>query len=54
LQWRAAESRYVCGMVTLPASYLRWLPPRWNAVAGRRFARWIAAGIGCDSDIEAL
>ncbi len=54
LQWRATESRYFCGMVAAPASYLRWLPQRWSAFCGRRFARWIATGIGCDSDIEPL
>jgi hypothetical protein len=54
LQWRKSERRYVCGMVTTPASFLRWLPPRWEAFAGRRFMRWIASDIGCDSDIEAL
>lgn len=52
LQWQAPDRRYVCGMVTAPASYLRWLPRRWNAFASRRFARWIAAGLGCDSNIE--
>ena len=54
LQWNAAEQRYRCGMVMAPAHFLRWLPPGWNAFCGRRFARWIAAGQGCDSDIETL
>lgn len=54
LQWLAAERRYVCGMVTDPAGFLPWLPPRWSAFAGRRCARWIAAGAGCDCDIEPL
>lgn len=52
LQWRESERRYRCGMAVAPASFLRWLPQRWNAFAGRRFARWIAAGSGCDSTIE--
>jgi hypothetical protein len=39
-------------MVTTPASFLSWLPPQWNAFAGRRLARWIAPGIGCDSTVE--
>lgn len=54
LHWSERQHRYECGMVTKPASFLRWLPPRWNAFAGRRCARWIAAGIGCDADIEPL
>lgn len=52
LQWRAAERSYVCGMVVAPASFVRWLPLRWNAFAGRRFARSIAVGAGCDFDAE--
>jgi hypothetical protein len=54
LQWREAGQRYVCGMVLAPATFLGWLPRRCNAFAARRCARWIAAGIGCDSDIEPL
>lgn len=52
LQWQESGRRYVCGMVLAPASYLRWLPQRLNAFAGRRFARWIAVGAGCDFDAE--
>jgi len=33
---------------------VRWLPAALDAFAARRCARWIAAGRGCDSDIEAL
>ena len=54
LHWQASGRRYVCGMVAAPARFLPWLPQRWNAFAGRRCARWIAAGAGCDSDIETL
>lgn len=54
LQWRDADRRYVCGMAVKPTSYLCWLPRRWNAFAGRRFARWIAIGSGCDFDAEVL
>ena len=52
LQWQDTTRRYLCGMVTTPASFLSWLPPQWNAFAGRRLARWIAPGIGCDSTVE--
>lgn len=59
LQWRGScrallwdGSRYVCGLVRRPDDYLPWLPRYWRAVAGRFFARRIAAGAGCDSDAE--
>jgi len=40
-------------MVVRPSSYLRWLPASLNPWAGRLFARRIAAGLGCDADMEA-
>ncbi len=52
LRWRAAERHYACGMVDDPACFIRWLPQRLSAFASRRFMRWIAVGIGCDSEIE--
>jgi hypothetical protein len=52
LQWQATSSRYVCGIAVAPANYLRWLPIRLESWASRWFARRIAAGSGCDSDIE--
>ena len=52
LQWQAADGRYACGMVVAPGDYLRWLPIRMKPWASRWFARRIAAGLGCDSDIE--
>lgn len=54
LLWLATEQRYRCGMVMAPSNHLRWLARRWSAFIGRHCARWIAAGIGCDSDIETL
>ena len=48
LSWEAG--RYVCGLVVRPKEYLPWLPRAGRAVAGRIFARCIAAGQGCDSD----
>lgn len=52
LYWQEDAGRYACGMVLTPESYLHWLPARCSAFAGRRFRRWIAAGSGCDADIE--
>jgi hypothetical protein len=42
LQWQAAENRYRCGLLAEPRP---WLP----AALARR---WIAAGAGCDSDLQ--
>lgn len=41
LRWSAEETRYVCGMLMRPDGLLK-----------RIFSRWIAAGQGCDSDLE--
>jgi hypothetical protein len=47
LDWDGA--RYVCGMLTTPRRHLPWLPAGWT----RRLAqRWIAAGAGCDADLD--
>ena len=54
LSWHGetGAGRYRCGLLMAPAHHLRWLPSRWESTAGRLFARWIAAGTGCDSDAE--
>lgn len=52
LLWQPERRRYVCGMVAQPGDYLRWLPAALGPWAGRLFARRIAAGLGCDADIE--
>lgn len=54
LRWETAPGRYVCGLVTLPGEYLRWLPAALFGVAGRLAARSIAAGCGCDCDAEVM
>ncbi len=43
LRWSAEDSRYVCGVLTSTR-----LP-----VLKRLITRWIAAGVGCDCDLEA-
>lgn len=50
LEWADGVRQYRCGMVAHPGDYLRWLPQRWQAAAGRWFATRIAAGAGCDFD----
>ena len=52
LQWEPTASRYHCGMVMAPQSFLRWIPRRLQGIAPRLFRRWIAAGKGCDFDAE--
>lgn len=52
LLWQEEQQRYVCGMVVRPTDYWRWLPAGMAAWTGRRAARSIAAGQGCDADIE--
>ena len=50
LLWNDAESRYRCGVVSEPQ---RFVAPRWIAPYAARFAlRMIAAGKGCDCDLE--
>ena len=52
LLWQEVPQRYACGMMLAPRRFLPWLP-RWLAArAGRFFARRIAAGCGCDADLE--
>lgn len=52
LLWVEREGCYRCGLVLDPGHFLHWLPRRWHAGAARFFARRIAAGSGCDADIE--
>jgi hypothetical protein len=46
--------RYVCGLLVMPGEYLRRMPRLLHAAAGRLVARSIAAGQGCDCDVEVL
>lgn len=52
LAWDDTAQRYRCGLLVAPTTHLRWLPRRSSGLAARLFARWIAAGAGCDSDAE--
>ncbi|WP_395700109.1 hypothetical protein [Aquabacterium sp.] len=53
LLWHAQTRQYRCGMLLEPARHLphglRWLAP----LVARLARRWIAAGKGCDSDLQA-
>jgi len=62
LRWQTDALKYRCGAITLPqevltdrlpwvfrpmAPGLAWLLRRWAK-------RWVAAGIGCDCDVQAV
>jgi hypothetical protein len=50
LHWDETGSRYRCGLLAAPESFIR---PRWLARGVARLARrMIAAGQGCDSDLS--
>ena len=51
LQWDEAQSLYRCGVLAQPKDWLpAALPASWAHALARR---WIAAGVGCDSDLQA-
>jgi hypothetical protein len=52
LVWREADKRYLCGMVSEPSHFVKWLPKRFNQTASKIFKRWIAADTLCDADVE--
>lgn len=56
LQWSGEDQQYRCGMLVHPTRYVGWRTLRPDGLVNRlirRYARrMIAAGIGCDADIE--
>lgn len=52
LTWQAEEARYRCGLLMQPRHYLGGLPLP-ESLLKRLFARWIAAGNGCDCSADA-
>ena len=48
LEWVVSESRYRCGLVRAPERHV----PLGAAIVRALAPRWIAAGRGCDSDVE--
>ena len=53
LRWQADGQRYLCAMVADPRAVWPRLPTGLRAPLMRLARRWIAAGAGCDSDLEA-
>jgi hypothetical protein len=50
LVWSDEAARYLCGLIAQPQRFVR---PAWLARGVSRLARrFVAAGIGCDSDLE--
>ena len=52
LQWQGDEARYICSLAATTHVWLRRLPRGLRGLAGRFFARAIAAGQGCDADMR--
>ena len=60
LRWDAAQAVYRCGAITEPRAVVsdalprgwQWLAALPAAVLGRLARRWVAAGQGCDSDLQ--
>lgn len=61
LRWTQASLQYRCGALTEPLAvshqalprWLRWCSPVLAWALARLAKRWIAAGHGCDSDLQA-
>ena len=54
LRWDDGAKRYLCGVISRPAELTRWQHPWWLHLLQRVARRHIAAGVGCDADIEAI
>ena len=52
LEWRDAEQRYVCGVVSEPDRYLGVGSDRLGRALSALARRMISAGSGCDSDAQ--
>ena len=52
LRWDETDQHYRCAMVQAPESAWPALPPLLRPALQRLAQRWIAAGAGCDCDLE--
>ena len=53
LRWQADGQRYDCAVASDPVTVWPHLPLALRTPLARLARRWIAAGAGCDSDLEA-
>jgi hypothetical protein len=53
LRWSATENRYLCGMLANPREVWPALPKVLGTPLQKLARRWIAAGVGCDADLQA-
>ncbi|MEI6025151.1 MAG: hypothetical protein WCT47_00435 [Betaproteobacteria bacterium] len=51
LVWSPLSHAYRCGLLTSPRRFVRWLPA---SLVQRVARRWIAAGAGCDAELQRL
>ncbi|AVO41655.1 hypothetical protein [Simplicispira suum] len=54
LRWDAAAARYRCALVSDPADATGWRSPWLLRAVSALARRQIAAGSGCDAEIEAI
>ncbi|TDK66663.1 hypothetical protein E2I14_09430 [Sapientia aquatica] len=52
LVWDQTTRQYRCGMLLTPSHYCGWLPKSLNTVTSKLIRRWIAVGVGCDSEAQ--
>ncbi len=56
LVWSEAEQQYRCGMLVHPSRYVGWPTLRPDALLNRLMRRYarrlIAAGVGCDAELD--
>ncbi|TXG94376.1 MAG: hypothetical protein E6R10_01945 [Rhodocyclaceae bacterium] len=52
MEWHGKH--YRCGLLSSPSAYLPRFPARAEGGVVRLFARWIAAGRGCDSEAQPI
>ena len=60
LRWQPDRLQYRCGAMTVPQEVLvnrwpgcwRFAPPWLAGLLGRWAGRWVAAGIGCDCEVQ--
>ncbi|WP_091458464.1 hypothetical protein [Giesbergeria anulus] len=52
LLWSDSQQRYLCGLLANPEQITGWHHPWLLRWCSQRAQRWIAAGTGCDANLE--